>query len=228
MNRKDTFINSTSARTVVVGDVHGCIDELRGLIEKISPSPDDRLIFVGDLINKGPDSLGVLKYVQEMGAEVILGNHELAFIEYMDGNYRETSGFREVKRQLGTEHTHWVDWMRNLPLYIETKDALIVHAGIPPGKHPSQVSPEILTNIRTWDGYGEDLQNPDNPAWYELHESEKLVVFGHWARQGLLVRVGVIGLDSGCVYGKRLSAVSLPDRTIFQIDAKEVYEKPGS
>ena len=68
------------------------------------------------------------------------------------------------------------------------------------------------------------MNNPANPSWYELYRLSKLVVFGHWAKRGLVIRKNVMGLDTGCVYGNQLTAVVLPEKTLFQVPAKQIYE----
>lgn len=210
---------------VIVGDVHGCIDELNALLE-LAYRPGDRLIFVGDLINKGPDSRAVLERVRELGAEAVIGNHELGYLRYRErsrARTRPNPDFEQVKRQLGKHESKWAKWMAGLPSYIEDDAFLVVHAGLVPGQHPSQSDRRTLARIRTWDGCGDCLDHPDHPAWYELYQGTKLVVFGHWAVRGLVVEDRYVGLDSGCVYGGALSALLLPHRRIVQVPARKVY-----
>lgn len=209
----------TKNRTIVIGDVHGCLRELNALLDKLNYDPKpDRLIFVGDLINKGPDSLGVLRRVRDLKVEVVLGNHELGFL-------RRTREKRDhpLRKAMGKDVEDWCAWIESWPLFIEDDDFIVVHGGIAPHLPLHQSPAEVLTKIRTWDGVGEDLQDRTNPPWYELYQGEKLVVYGHWADQGLIVRDRVIGLDSGCVYGNELSAVSLPTLEITQVKAAKEY-----
>jgi bis(5'-nucleosyl)-tetraphosphatase (symmetrical) len=102
---------------------------------------------------------------------------------------------------------------------------LIVHGGIEPGCTPEESDVRLLCKIRTWDGQGKHLnrQGIDSP-WYQFYHGDELVVYGHWAEQGLTIRKKTIGIDSGCVYGRSLTAISLPDRTIHQVAAKQVYQ----
>ena len=215
-------------RTLIIGDVHGCLHELQELLDTMNYSAEDRLIFVGDLIQRGPHSLETLRYVRSLDAEVVCGNWELAFIRYMEGAHALEDKFRNLLRQMGPGTMYWLQWIRSFPMYIEGESFLVVHGGLVPDEHPSQSEPYLLANLRTWDGKGEDLDNPHNPPWYELYNDNKLVVFGHWARQGLLVRDNVIGLDSGCVYGNRLSGLELPSRIIHQVESHETYRLPSS
>jgi len=212
-----------SSRTIIIGDVYGCLDELNRLFDDLDFSDSDRLIFVGDLINKGPNSKGVVDRVRELNAECVKGNHELRFIEYVRNNEKGRDKWDLIKEQCGKELNSVVDWLDTLPMYIDDPEFLIVHAGLAPGKAPNQTTNHILANIRTWDGIGADLNRASNPAWHMLYKEEKLVVYGHWAMQGLCVKQNTIGLDSGCVYGNELSALVLPDRRIVQVKAAKVY-----
>jgi hypothetical protein len=213
-------------RKIIVGDVHGCLDETKELLDRVKYDPaQDELFFVGDLINKGPHSYEVLKFVRGLGVTVIKGNHERKFLKYLrleDPPFRRPH-FDELRDKLGDEIEDWKVWIKNLPLYYEDDDVIIVHAGLQPGVHPKDTKARILTNIRTWDGKGERLDKKKNPAWYDLYTGEKLVVFGHWAKRGLTVRPNAIGLDTGCAYGGELTAVILPGRALISVPAKQVY-----
>jgi serine/threonine protein phosphatase 1 len=211
-------------RTLIVGDVHGCFDELRMLLDKLDYQPgSDQLIFVGDLLNKGPYSFEVLQFVKNLPAVVVKGNHERAFVKYLKYSKRFIPAFEDLKTQMGEDFQTWRKWIKSFPLFFETDDFLVVHAGLIPDTPVAKIKAGVITNIRTWDGVGEDLNNPDNPPWFEFYKGKKLVVYGHWAMMGLVVRENVIGLDTGCVYGKELSALVLPERRIVQVKAKKVY-----
>jgi len=212
-----------SGRTIIIGDVHGCSWELKQLVEKLCITPEDRVYFVGDLINKGPNSLKVYRRFRAMGAQAVIGNHELAVLHQVDGKRTPTAMFKKLKRSFGSEFKAFVKDLRSWPSFIEEDDFLLVHAGVIPGKGLTDCKKRDLANIRTWDGIGDDLQNPKNPPWYRFYEGEKLVVFGHWAAKGLVNRPNVIGLDTGCVYGKELSALILPERKIVSVKAREAY-----
>jgi bis(5'-nucleosyl)-tetraphosphatase (symmetrical) len=218
--------NIMKKRTIFIGDIHGCYLEFKQLLAKCAVTPEDRVIVLGDMINKGPDSRGVVEYIREHRFEALMGNHEYGFIKYLKGHLRDEnrfSTFSSVKEQLGIHWKEWLTYFEELPLFIEDRDFMAVHGGLVPDLHPRDVPAKILTRIRTWDGKGENLHNPKDPAWYELYRGQKLVVFGHWAQRGLVVENRVVGLDTGCVYGGKLSAFVLPEGKIVQIDAKKAY-----
>ncbi len=215
-------------RRILIGDVHGCYDELMLLLEKVKYSKGkDELIFLGDLINKGPHSVAVLKFVKENGHRTILGNHELGFLRALDHEKFMGRGFLKLKNELGGDLQEYGDWMRTLPLYIEEDDFIAIHGGLEPGVALADQKAIIATRIRTWDGRGEDLNDLDNPAWYDLYKEKKLVVYGHWAAQGLNIRDNVIGLDSGCVWGGELSCLVMPEREVLSVSAKKMYRDPS-
>lgn len=214
----------SNQRTIIVGDVHGCIDELHWLLKKCQYRRGaDLLVFVGDVLHKGPNSVAVLELIKKENARVTLGNHELKFLENFKGKSKPSPSMQIVFDQMGEKTAEYSEWISTWPTFIEEEDFLVVHAGLVPGKHPSKTDKRILANIRTWDGEGVDLNNENDPAWHELYKGKKLVVYGHWARAGLTVKEKTIGLDSGCVYGEKLSAVILPQRQIVQVDAARTY-----
>ena len=136
-------------RTIIVGDVHGCRRELERLLERVSFSSGDRLVFVGDLIARGPDSLGVLDIVRRTGALMVRGNHEQKLLDW-----REDDGVVlgrthiEVARSLRD-----VDWslLETSPLWIDLPEhgARVVHAGVLPGVAIEKQEPHTLMHIRT-------------------------------------------------------------------------------
>lgn len=212
-------------RTIIIGDVHGCHLELLQLLREVEVRPSrDRIIFLGDLINKGPASRRVWEIMRRVDGESILGNHELSMLAVLDGDRHKHEKYRDdLRRDFGDDLRAFIDSVRTWPLWIETEDVLIVHAGLQPGVWPQDTDPWVLTTIRTWDGRGADLLNRKNPAWFDLYEGKKPVVFGHWASLGGLNRENAIGLDTGCVYGGQLSCLILPERRFVRVQARETY-----
>jgi len=195
-------------RTIFIGDIHGCFDELELLIKKLNYSAKtDRLIFLGDLINKGPKSAAVVDYVQSLKAEVILGNHELAYLK------------KENAKK------NWQKWFETFPTFIEDENFIAVHGGIAPGLKLSETPNKILTRLRTWDGSGNEVNSPQHLPWFFSYKNIKPVFFGHWAALGFVQYKNVTGLDSGCVYGGELSAWILETSELVQIKAKKCYEE---
>lgn len=216
------------SRTIIIGDVHGCIDELLHLLEVVSPEKKDRVIFIGDLINKGPNSLAVWQVFQELGAEAVLGNHELAVLEAAKGKRPKRGIYERMALEFGDEFESFLADIGRWPLYIKDKKFLAVHAGKVPNKRLKQSTAAELCNIRTWDGKGENLQGSANPPWYEFVDYDRPIVFGHWASKlGVFDVPGFCGLDTGCVYGNELSAVILPKFEVRSVKARKKYCQIG-
>lgn len=241
-----------SRNTFIVGDVHGCLDQLL-LLLKIAKydSSSHRLILLGDLINKGPQSLQTLSWAREKQVDVILGNHELKFIRGIETNTPLPPVLEKLKQQMGKDLQDWLNWIKSWPTYIEEKNFLAVHGGLTPKEHPRQSPIETLVNIRYWNTTTNKMQNIDpilenfpspqktklankinksNPqhnipancaAWHDLYTDSKLVVYAHWARQGLKIKNNSIGLDTGCVYGGPLTGLWLPERKIIQTPKRQ-------
>lgn len=209
---------------LIVGDVHGCCGELDALLAKADFRPEQtELVFVGDLINKGPDSEGVLERAVAYRAKMVLGNHETNFLaQARTGRFRPGS-MSEVAAQMGPRLGTWVDYLERQPFWLERPELLVVHAGLHPTLPLAQTPPRILTRIRTWGEDGLFMDREQDPPWYDFYQGQITVVYGHWARAGLVVRERTIGLDSGCVYGFQLSALRWPQRELIQVDAFETY-----
>lgn len=217
--------NQRHVRTIIIGDVHGCLDELKTILKKLVYNPQsDRLILTGDLISKGPYPFETLKFCRDLNVEIVMGNHEHAFLLYLQGKKQPYSTFSTLKQKMLPELKKWQCWFEKLPLFIETPEFIVVHAGLHPSLPLAQTPPSVLTTIRTWGGEGKPACLQNDPPWFNLYKGKKLVVFGHWAKQGLIIRDNVIGLDSGCVYGKYLSALILPQREIVQVKAAQIYQ----
>ncbi len=122
--------------TYVIGDVQGCYAELRALLDRIGPASDDRVWFVGDLVNRGPDSLAVLRFVEDMGdrAVSVLGNHDLHLLCLAEGlsRYKRDDTCRDVLES--PARADLLDWLRHRPLlhYDAALDVTLVHAGLAP------------------------------------------------------------------------------------------------
>ena len=215
--------NGSAPRTIVIGDVHGCADELQDLLRAAGAGPQDRLISVGDLIGKGPDSRAVLDWAMKApNLECALGNHELRFLRHwkLGPAPDEKPADRETRAQLLPRVDEYLRFIESWPLYIARRHYLVVHAGFDPRKSLRGHDADELTNIRRLDD--------DETPWYEAYEGRRLVVFGHWARHEPVIRENVIGLDTGCVYGGALSALILPERRVISVRARRAYCRKAS
>lgn len=252
-----------------VGDVQGCYAELRKLIDKLPFDPsDDELWFVGDLVNRGPDALGVLRFVRELGpaARTLLGNHDLHLLALALGKAVPVADDDLAPVLAAADGQELLDWLRHQPLAHHDPDlnTLMVHAGIIPGwsgpdtlararevetvlqgndcgsfltgmygSRPDRWSDTLegqdrlrfitncLTRIRfvradeslDFDQKGPPgSQPPGLVPWFEVPDratSDLRIVFGHWSTLGFLQRPNLLGLDTGVVWGGKLTAVRL-------------------
>jgi hypothetical protein len=222
--------SSNARRTVLIGDIHGCLAELQRLLAKVSVSNADRVILVGDLVAKGPDSQGVVALARELGAEAVLGNHDDAVLRYRralaDGSDPKLKpGHRAVAESLSEP-----DWryLESLPLYLEAPEvnAIVVHAGIVPGRPLWAQSRDVLLTIRTIRPDGEPSSRlEDGELWAASYRGPEHVVFGHNAISGLQRTPFATGLDTGCVYGRALTALILPENTLVSVAALRTYKE---
>jgi bis(5'-nucleosyl)-tetraphosphatase (symmetrical) len=233
-------------RRIFVGDIQGCRVELERLLEKLAfdPARDD-LEPVGDFVNRGPESAGVLRLCRTLHAGGVLGNHDVHLL-------RVARGIREVQRRdtiqdvLGADdRKELLAWLAERPFVRTWNDVVLVHAGINPTWEnaeevlakldPYGANPNVAFAIsaRYCSPTGEcppaDWPPPEAPyrPWYEFYprdpSDERTVVFGHWARNGLVLRPQVRGLDTGCVWGGKLSAWIAEEDRIVQVDAERAY-----
>jgi len=210
-------------RTIIVGDVHGCRSELEGLLDRVAFASGDRLVLVGDLVARGPDSLGVLDVVRRTGAIVVRGNHEQRLLDWRDARAAWMHGEAAAKPPIGRMHRDLarslraVDWtlLETSPLFFDLPEhgARVVHAGLVPGIPFEAQSPQTLMRIRTVrvaaPRRGRTRAKPANVLWGAAYEGPPHIVFGHNAAPGLQLHPWATGLDTGCVYGGRLTAMVL-------------------
>lgn len=211
-------------RKIIIGDVHGCADELKLLVEKVGYQQGvDELYQVGDLINRGPDSLGAYLYFKEIGGKAVMGNHEYHLVRHESGEQVHKKWIEDFQAEFGEHYPSYIEDIKTWPFYIDDEDFLLVHAGIVPGVPLEEADKVTMTRIRTWDGTGENIHDKQDPPWYDFYEGDKPVVFGHWAALNGVFTEKVIGLDTGCVYGKKLTALILPERRLVSVNALKAY-----
>ncbi|ETV90861.1 hypothetical protein H310_14418 [Aphanomyces invadans] len=221
-------------RVIIIGDVHGCLDELELLLDKAEfDAAKDVLVFVGDLVNKGPKSVKVVQFARESGALCVRGNHDDAAL---NGYYLRQSGIKDDARYEYTDGfcAADIEFLEQLPFTIDLPEinTIVVHAGMVPGVPVEEQSLGMLYKMR-FIKTGEpstalESGQGDSVLWAATYHGPKLVVFGHDAKAGLQDTPFALGLDTGCCYGKKLTAVVLPERRLVSVDALKVYTAPGA
>jgi bis(5'-nucleosyl)-tetraphosphatase (symmetrical) len=256
-----------------IGDIQGCNDELRTLLTKLHFSPDrDQIYFVGDLVNRGPASLEVLRFVRSLGdnAVVVLGNHDLHLLAVAHGVRRNRKSDTIDDILSAPDRDQLLEWLIARPLahartHPDGHTDLLVHAGVVPqwtvdttislarevesilqtaprrifdhmyGDDPDRWSAQldeierlrftinVLTRLRVCSKDGRvDLKWKGKPPppdytyqpWFDMESRatrDARIIFGHWSALGFVQRSGVIGLDSGCVWGGALTAIDLDE-----------------
>ncbi|MBI5433357.1 MAG: metallophosphoesterase [Planctomycetes bacterium] len=226
--------------TWVIGDIHGCAEELSTLIEKLHPGPDDRLVSVGDLFHRGPDPLGTIELLERHRVRFVLGNHEHVVLQRLGlAPERVDAADRPPRAPLPSaldeeallgdgdqpcevepaaratvvdflqRHSGFFLRRRSIEGAGPTRDGrewTCVHAGVLAGLELERHTIDELTSLRR-------LDEPSRPWWYELYDGPDLVLFGHTPselprRRMARGRLVALGLDTGCVYGGRLTAYS--------------------
>ncbi len=211
-------------RIFIVGDIHGCLDPLKRMMDKIKWRPDeDGLIFLGDYIDRGVDSKGVVDYIIEISnssphVQCLMGNHENILLDFLSsGDPRllllnggmttlesyQTQERGETEALIPPEH---VAFFENLFFYIELDDYYVVHAGFRPGVEIEKQSTEDLIWIR-------------EPFIFSDHNFGKKVIFGHTPLAEPLVMDNKIGLDTGAVYGNKLTCLEIPRMKFYSVEA---------
>ncbi|MFQ3320673.1 MAG: serine/threonine protein phosphatase 1 [Natronomonas sp.] len=193
-------------RIVVVGDVHGCRDALERLLDRLAVDDEDLLVFVGDLIRKGPDDQGVVDIVR--GHDNMLsvrGNNEQKVI---DGDV-----------ETGLDSTA-VAYLASLPVAIGWGGDLVVHGGVDPDKSLAGHDMTDLQTMRsmTDDGY-------DGPFWFHSYRRKPRIFFGHTVLSRPLQTEWAVGLDTGCVYGGELTAYIVGQDRFLSVEPKETYRE---
>ena len=215
-----------SPRRLYVGDLHGCRAELDALLAAFGfRSGIDRLFSVGDIVGKGPDVVGTLERLRELGAGVVVGNHDASLLQAARSEAAgEKSKHRDYLDSLGRDRDAWLKWIAAWPYYLESEDIILVHAGLEPGKADlKDMSSRILSQIRSWDGKGVNLNREGDPPWFECVKPDKTVVFGHWAQRGRVDLPGFKGLDTGCVYGGKLTGWCPEEDRFLEAKAERPY-----
>ncbi|HKO42366.1 MAG TPA: metallophosphoesterase [Pyrinomonadaceae bacterium] len=211
------------ARTIVVGDLHGCYDELLDLLDKVSFGGEDRLICVGDLITKGPKNREVLdRFMSDPQFAAVIGNHDLALRRRWNGEkFKLKPSQKPTHKELKKDKERYVPFLNQLPFTIDLGTHLVVHAGLRPGLELYSQTTEDMTELRS---LGEDRASRKGPPWYDVYDGEKIVLFGHWPAAEPRRGKKAIGLDTGCVYGGQLTAYIVETGELTSVPARQVYD----
>jgi serine/threonine protein phosphatase 1 len=215
-----------------IGDIHGCLAPLKTLLGRLDLGDGDELVFLGDYVDRGPDSKGVVDYLLENRKpnwRFLRGNHEQLLLDWLENpgsvsaaTWLLNGGLQTLQSYLPKKDldelrgegayqmlrsaipANHVEFFNSLPLFYETPEAYFCHAGVDLSKPLAGQTADDLLWIRR-----KFIQDP--------RPTPKLVVFGHSPVEKTLLDKDRINLDTGCVYGGFLTALRLPDRTLIQV-----------
>lgn len=266
--------------TYAIGDLQGCCDELRRLLERIAFDPArDTLWFVGDIVNRGPKSLETLRFVRSLGdrAVTVLGNHDLHLLVVAAGVRKTHRGDTLDDILAAPDRDELLAWLRSRQLMHAENGYALVHAGLLPQwsiRHALELAREVeaalqgpdylellrnmygnspavwdegltgfdrlrlivnaLTRLRLCDAQGTmEFSHKDAPSnlppgympWFDVPgraSADMPIICGHWAALGALVRNDLFAIDTGCVWGRELSALRLEDRLLYRCDCSSL------
>jgi predicted phosphodiesterase len=219
-----------NGRVIAIGDIHGCHEEFAELLDRLSLTKDDRLILLGDLVNRGPDSTMVIDLARANNAIPLLGNHELRLL-----NYRRTKNpdFLKEKDQETFARLRPADWTylesMLLTYYVGELDTVFVHGGFVPGEPWQKQLASVVTRVQVIDRDGRPRKRADCPRcpfWADLWNGPPFVVYGHTPRLEVYSLKWSVCIDTGCVMGGCLTAYVLPEKRFVQVKARRRYCSP--
>ncbi len=203
-------------RLLAVGDIHGCLDQLNALMSQVAPTLGDQVIFLGDYVDRGPASSGVIDYLIEFGRALpstvfLRGNHDQMFADYLDGHeptiFLMNGGLKTLSSYqnngqwpIPSPHRAFLEALLNV---YETEDYIFVHAGLRPGIPLAEQDITDLLWIRR------EFITSD-------YDWGKTVVYGHTPLEAPLLTETRVGLDTGCVYGRQLTCCDVHTRQLWQ------------
>jgi len=223
------MIDNKYDRIYVIGDIHGCALELNLLLQKLPLTTDSLIIFIGDYLDRGEDSKGVIDLIIKLKKTydivTLKGNHEQMFLDFYEDKNTSKAGlsiFNGAGATLASygdgsgnyiipeEH---IDFLKSLELYYETENYLFVHAGLP------DIDINKLRNDKYV--YEEDLLWIRESFFKSDFNWNKLIIHGHTPRKLPEITSKRINIDTGCVYQGRLTALKLPEKTFYSVPKQE-------
>jgi len=206
-----------------IGDIHGCADELRLLLERIPRTSETTIVFLGDYIDRGPSSRAVIETVLELAEQchvvALRGNHEAMLLDYLDapqsaaaatfvynGGSATLASYADARGHVQIPDAH-IAFFRELPIWHQTERAVFVHAGLP--QRPlGELDPERDGPTMLWTRGG---------FLKTKYDWGKVVIHGHTPVPRVTVWPNRINLDTGCVFNGKLTALEVPGQTCFSV-----------
>ncbi len=219
---------------IIYGDIHGCYDSFMELRKKINPKEKDIEICVGDVITKGKNSIKVLDFLIDNSISSVLGNHEDKIIRWLEHSKKEKKNpiilnkdEQDIVNNLTKKH---ISYLKNMPLYLKLKDILVLHGGVLNHfdlNNLSKKEKQQILRLRYINRDGNFLANnkedKNSKFWAKKYDGRfGFIVYGHqWSSQIKEDKFSY-GIDTGCVYGNKLTAIKIKNMkknkyTIYQV-----------
>lgn len=209
----------------MIGDIHGCYAELQDLLELAGLSEEDAIIALGDIVDRGPDTPGVLDFFhQRSNARTLMGNHERKHIRSFQGELKPAVSQIVSRQQLGDTYLGAIQFMGTFPTWIDLPEAILVHGYFEAGVPLDEQRDTVLCGTMGGEHY---LSTKYDRPWYEMYDGEKPLIFGHHnylkSDQPLVYQDRAFGLDTSCVNGMRLTGMLLPEFRIISVQSRADY-----
>ncbi len=210
-------------RQFIIGDIHGCYDELQELLAKAALNSDDEIRSIGDLVDRGGDSAAVVEFFRTTdNADSLMGNHERKHVRWFEEEIEPAASQIITRKQIGeAEYPDVIAFMSDLPQYMELPDAVLVHGFYEPGVKLEDQRETVVVGTMSGEDY---LRKRFSWPWYERYDGDKPLIMGHRdyteKMQVLNYKDRVWGIDTRCVYGGSLTGLLLPDFKIISVPSR--------
>ncbi len=222
---KNAPLNSQEDRPIyAIGDIHGCSSELSSLLSKIDINKNTLVVFLGDYVDRGPNSRGVIDQILELQKKcevvTLMGNHEAMFLDFLERPESVGAGLFVLNGGTATLSNYYDDngafliprehlaFLHQLKVFHQTEHHFFVHAGVPAKKKLNDLDPTVDREVCLW---------TRNPFLNSTEDWGKLVVHGHTPVLNPEIRPNRVNVDSGCVYGGLLSAYDCTNKRIISV-----------
>ena len=208
---------------LIIGDIHGCWDELQALLDKAGLGEEAEIIALGDIVDRGPSSDRVFEFFStHPQARSLKGNHESKHLKASEGKTKPALSQLITRYQLGEEcYPKALAYFATLPHYLELPEAILVHGMVEPGKPLEDQKPEILMGSLSGQRY---MFTQYSRPWYELYQGEKPLIVGHMDYSGKAQPFNwqdrVFGIDTDCCRGGALTGILLPEFRIISVPSR--------
>ncbi len=224
---------------IIYGDIHGCYDQFISLRKKINPDKSDIEVCVGDIITKGKNSVKLLRYIQEHNIKSVIGNHEdklVRYLEHENSNKKNPISLDENEKNIiESLDKQDIEFLKSLPLFLKYKNITILHGGVQNHHNLDDITKKEKSKIlrmryinteNNFIAYGKEDNN--SIFWADLYDGNQgFIVYGHQWFKEVKINENAIGIDTGCVYGNKLSAVIFKNADVNNFKIESVKATNG-